>query len=212
MDIPAGSLVAITGPVGCGKSALLRAVLGLYPLEKGEIRINGRRLAEIPAEERTAKIGYLPQDPFLFSGTVRENIAFGAGDTQSETRVTQATADGDSGTGSADLPGRCRYPDRRVGYPRFRRPAPAHRPGAQPGGTCIRRRGCSYWTIHSPRSTWTPKPSSSTLYARRLALKRQRINAPPSCSARIAWPPSRKPTGLSCWIRGASWNPAPIPS
>jgi len=90
MEIPAGALVAITGPVGCGKSALLRAVLGLYPLEKGEIRLDGRRLTEMSADERTGKMGYLPQDPFLFSGSIHENIVFGESDPQSEARVTIA--------------------------------------------------------------------------------------------------------------------------
>jgi ATP-binding cassette, subfamily B, multidrug efflux pump len=78
LDIPAGSFVAITGRVGCGKSALLRAALGLYPLEQGVIRLDGRELAEIPEPERLAQTGYLPQDPHLFSGSVRENITFGA--------------------------------------------------------------------------------------------------------------------------------------
>lgn len=90
IDIPAGSLVAITGPVGCGKSALLRAVLGLYPLEKGEIRLDGKLLSEISPDERAGRLGYLPQDPFLFSGSIHENIVFGFTDTQSKDRVTQA--------------------------------------------------------------------------------------------------------------------------
>lgn len=90
IEIPAGSLVAITGPVGCGKSALLRAVLGLYPLEKGEIYLDGKKLTDISSEERAGKMGYLPQDPFLFSGSIHENIVFGFTDTQSKDRVTQA--------------------------------------------------------------------------------------------------------------------------
>jgi ATP-binding cassette subfamily B protein len=92
LDVSPGSLIAITGPVGCGKSALLRAVLGLYPLESGQIQLDGQPLAEIPAEIRTAQIGYLPQDPFLFSGSVRENIAFGFEANEPEERVAQSAA------------------------------------------------------------------------------------------------------------------------
>jgi ABC-type multidrug transport system fused ATPase/permease subunit len=78
LDIPAGDLVAVTGPVGAGKSALARALLGLYPLEAGQVLLDGRPLEEIPATERAARTGYLPQDPFLFSGTVRDNIVLGS--------------------------------------------------------------------------------------------------------------------------------------
>jgi ATP-binding cassette, subfamily B, multidrug efflux pump len=78
LDIPAGSLVAVTGPVGSGKSALARALLGLYPIESGQVLLDGRPLQDIPAAERAARIGYLPQDPYLFSGTVRENILLGS--------------------------------------------------------------------------------------------------------------------------------------
>ena len=90
IDIPAGSFVAITGPVGSGKSALLRAVLGLYPVEKGEVQFNGEALTEIPPAVRTAQIGYLPQDPFLFSGTIHENIAFGMENSSGKERIARA--------------------------------------------------------------------------------------------------------------------------
>lgn len=74
LDVPAGSLVAVTGPVGSGKSALARALLGLYPLESGQVLVDGRPLADIPAAHRAARTGYLPQDPCLFSGTICDNI------------------------------------------------------------------------------------------------------------------------------------------
>jgi ATP-binding cassette, subfamily B, multidrug efflux pump len=77
LNLPRGALVAVTGPVGSGKSALARALIGLYPLESGQVRWDGRPLVEIPAQERAARMGYLPQDPYLFSGTVAENMTLG---------------------------------------------------------------------------------------------------------------------------------------
>jgi ATP-binding cassette, subfamily B, multidrug efflux pump len=78
LDIPAGAMVAVTGPVGAGKSALARVLLGLYPFEAGQVLWDGRPLESIPVAERAARTGYLPQDPYLFSGTVRDNIVLGS--------------------------------------------------------------------------------------------------------------------------------------
>ncbi len=75
LDVAPGSLVAVTGPVGSGKSALARAILGVYPLRSGSLLIDGRPHADLTATERTGLIGYLPQDSLLFSGSLRENIA-----------------------------------------------------------------------------------------------------------------------------------------
>lgn len=76
LDIPAGALVGITGPVGSGKSALARVLLGIYPPERGVVLVGGRPLADLPATRRRGLVGYLPQDALLFSGTLRDNVAF----------------------------------------------------------------------------------------------------------------------------------------
>ena len=78
LDVPAGAMVAVTGPVGAGKSALARSLLGLWPLETGTVRLGCEDPSAWRADERAARLGYLPQDPHLFSGSVRENIALGA--------------------------------------------------------------------------------------------------------------------------------------
>ena len=74
LHVPAGALVGVTGPVGSGKTALARAILGIHPLESGAVLIDGRPHSELTAVERDGLVGYLPQDTFLFSGSLRENV------------------------------------------------------------------------------------------------------------------------------------------
>ena len=80
LEISAGSLVAVTGPVGSGKSALARAILGIYPVEAGRVLVDGRPLSDLTPGERRGLIGYLPQDARLFSGSLRDNVALGRED------------------------------------------------------------------------------------------------------------------------------------
>jgi len=77
LQIPRGSLTVLTGRVGAGKTTLLRVLLGLLPLQQGEIRWNGRRVDD-PAEFlRPPRLAYTSQTPRLFSESLRENILLG---------------------------------------------------------------------------------------------------------------------------------------
>jgi ABC-type protease/lipase transport system fused ATPase/permease subunit len=73
--LPAGSALGIIGPSAAGKSSLARAIVGVWPIYNGEIRIDGAALSHWDNEQLGSHIGYLPQDVELFSGTVAENIA-----------------------------------------------------------------------------------------------------------------------------------------
>ena len=73
--LAAGSALGIIGPSAAGKSSLARAIVGVWPLHAGEIRIDGAALSHWDNEQLGNAIGYLPQDVELFSGTVAENIA-----------------------------------------------------------------------------------------------------------------------------------------
>lgn len=70
-----GSFIAVTGPIGSGKSALATVLTGLYPYH-GSIMFNGRELRDIPAEEREQMVSLLDQNAFLFSATISENVTF----------------------------------------------------------------------------------------------------------------------------------------
>lgn len=73
-ELPAGEVVAITGSSGSGKSTLLRAIAGAIEPDHGTVRLDGAALGHWPVIQRSRAIGFLPQSPTLFGGTVRENI------------------------------------------------------------------------------------------------------------------------------------------
>jgi ATP-binding cassette subfamily B protein len=78
LKIPAGSSLAIVGPTGAGKSTLVSLIPRLYDAPGGTVLLDGRPLREYPLETLRANIGFVPQETFLFSETLRENIALGA--------------------------------------------------------------------------------------------------------------------------------------
>ena len=78
VHVEKGSTLAILGRTGSGKSTLANLLLRLYNTESDMIRIDGHSLYEIPLEVLRRDIAYVPQDNFLFSDTLENNIAFGA--------------------------------------------------------------------------------------------------------------------------------------
>ncbi len=80
LAVPAGALVAVTGPVGSGKSALARLVVGLYPTDAGSVRVAGVDPAGWDAADRES-VGYLPQGHPVFSGTIADNVTLTDTDT-----------------------------------------------------------------------------------------------------------------------------------
>jgi ATP-binding cassette subfamily B protein len=77
LTVPAGSSLGIMGRPGSGKSTIISLLFRLFPLEHGEIRIDGVDIMDVPLAQLRGSIGYVPQDPFLFSDSIRNNIAFG---------------------------------------------------------------------------------------------------------------------------------------
>lgn len=73
--VSAGDVVGIIGPSGAGKSCLARALLGLWPVRQGCVRLDGADITTLPRETVGPYLGYLPQDIELFEGTISENIA-----------------------------------------------------------------------------------------------------------------------------------------
>lgn len=77
MQISTGEKIMITGESGCGKSTLLKLIQRFYPVENEKIKIGGKDINEYELDELRNVITYVPQDSYLFEGTIAENIAFG---------------------------------------------------------------------------------------------------------------------------------------
>lgn len=78
LDVPAGRVVALIGYTGSGKTTLTALVPRFYDPGAGRVLVNGADVRELGLQSLRGSIGIVSQDPFLFSATVRENIAFGA--------------------------------------------------------------------------------------------------------------------------------------
>lgn len=76
-EAKAGETIAIVGPTGCGKTTLVNLLMRFYDIDKGEILIDGINVQNITRDSLRKNFGMVLQDPWLFKGTVKENIAYG---------------------------------------------------------------------------------------------------------------------------------------
>jgi ATP-binding cassette subfamily B protein len=92
LKIPAGSSLAIVGPTGSGKSTLVNLIPRLFEAADGSLLVDGRPVREYPLAVLRHNIGMVPQETFLFSDTIRENLTFGAPDASTEEMLQAAEA------------------------------------------------------------------------------------------------------------------------
>jgi ATP-binding cassette subfamily B protein len=78
--VPAGATLGVVGATGSGKSALIDLIARIHDPQEGTLLIDGIPIRSLPLETLRAEIGYVPQDTFLFSDTIRANLAYGAND------------------------------------------------------------------------------------------------------------------------------------
>jgi ATP-binding cassette, subfamily B, multidrug efflux pump len=81
LRVPAGTSLAIVGPTGSGKTTLVNLIPRIYDAAPGMVLIDGKPIREFPLQQLRHNIGFVPQETFLFSDTIAENIAFGAAET-----------------------------------------------------------------------------------------------------------------------------------
>jgi ATP-binding cassette subfamily B protein len=91
LRIAAGQTVALVGETGAGKSTLAKLVARFYDPQRGRVLVDGRDLRDLRAGALRSQLGIVPQEGFLFSGTIRDNIAFGRPDA-SEAEIGSAAA------------------------------------------------------------------------------------------------------------------------
>ena len=77
MTLKTGTITSIVGESGCGKSTLCQVLERFYAPEEGDILLDGKPISEIPLEQWRSMVSYVPQQTYLYNGTVLENICFG---------------------------------------------------------------------------------------------------------------------------------------
>ena len=94
LDVPAGTTVALVGHTGAGKSTIAKLLARFYDPTEGRITIDGHDLRDVKQESLRRQLGVVPQEGFLFAGTVRDNILFGRPDASPDEVTAAASAVG----------------------------------------------------------------------------------------------------------------------
>ncbi len=94
LQIPAGQTVALVGATGAGKSTMAKLAARFYDPTEGRVLVDGEDLRQVTSDSLRSQMGIVPQEAFLFSGTVRENIAFGHPEASDEEIAASARAVG----------------------------------------------------------------------------------------------------------------------
>jgi ATP-binding cassette subfamily B multidrug efflux pump len=108
LRIPAGSSLAIVGPTGSGKTTLVSLIPRIYDASADSVLIDGRPIREYTLDSLRRQIGFVPQETFLFSDTIRENIAYGLSQEDSTASLDQIKAAAEAANIANDIDG---FPD-----------------------------------------------------------------------------------------------------
>lgn len=92
LTVKKGQMAALAGPSGGGKSSIVKLILGYYQPSAGKMTIDGKAVRDITVEELRSLISYVPQDAYIFDGTVEENIRYGRYDASKEEIIAAAKA------------------------------------------------------------------------------------------------------------------------
>ena len=87
-----GETIALVGPTGAGKTTIVNLISRFYDIQQGSIRIDGQDIKKVSIESLRQQMGIMTQDNFLFTGTIRENIAYGKLDATDEEIIAAAKA------------------------------------------------------------------------------------------------------------------------
>lgn len=92
LHVKKGETIALVGPTGAGKTTVINMLTRFYDVQKGSVTIDGRDVREVTLDSLRKEVGVLMQDPFIFKGTVMENIRYGRPDATDEECIAAAKA------------------------------------------------------------------------------------------------------------------------